>query len=130
MHGNIQLPALSRRTPYDRVAPTARIAMNGLDVWLAEAEAALIGRQVVRTGEKDTLYGAICTIEEVSVGYGASGYHLFVVAPCRQVTKELTTDPITDRLRARLKDSVKLLEIGVTCELLAEDDVPNQPKEN
>jgi hypothetical protein len=122
---NIQLPSLTRRTPYDRVGPASRIAMNGLDVWLAEAHEALVGRQIVRTGEGDSLRGAICTIEQVSVGAGASGHHLFVMAPCRQVTKEVLHDPVTPRLRRRLCDSFELLEIGVTCELLQEDDLPN-----
>lgn len=118
---NIQLPSLTRHTPYDRVGPASRIAMNGLDVWLAEAHEALVGRQIVRTGENDSLRGAICTIEQVSVGVGASGHHLFVVAPCRQVTKDLAHDQMTP---LRLNDSFSLLEIGVTCELLQEDDMP------
>ena len=62
----------------------AKMAMATLDKWLADAERKLVGREVVRTGDDDPLYGAMSPITGVVVAWGASGHHLFVTAPVPQ----------------------------------------------
>ncbi len=112
------MPTINGDTPDKMVASLAKLAMNRLDTWLAETDRALVGRQVVRT--RGALKGTVTTINGVCIANGASGYHLFVTAPVApEVSGKWTRD-----LDARYAADKALLELGVTCELLAVDDVP------
>lgn len=113
-----EMPAINGDTPDKLVASTAKLAMNRLDVWLREADRALVGRQIVRT--RGVLEGAVCTITDIAIANGASGYHLLLAAKVRDGVEQTW---IAD-LDARYKANRELLELGVTCELLAEDDTP------
>lgn len=117
---------------YGAASAQARVALKSLDRWLADAERKLVGRQVVRTNGLDVLYGSIAKIVHVTVAAGASGHHLFLTAPVVQVERDFLAYPgdrkeIDPRMHERLKSSHRLLELGVNCELIAEDDVPDMP---
>lgn len=104
-----------------------QIAMAATDKWLADAERKLVGRQIVRTHDDDPLYGAICTITDVAIAAGASGNHLFVTAPAREVeAEEREAAPRGRGHSYRVRASRMPLEIGVTCALLLQDDTPTK----
>ena len=111
-----ELPELSTNTADKMIPAIARLAMNRLDTWLAEADRALVGRMIVRT--RGPLTGAVCTIRAVSVAVGASGYHLFIVAPVRASVRDTWSQS-----RSELWEADRaLLELDVNCELLKETD--------
>tara|TARA_R100001086_G_scaffold15801_5_gene7848 strand:- start:1262 stop:1633 length:372 start_codon:yes stop_codon:yes gene_type:complete len=116
----LNLPTINGDTPDKLVAALARMALHNLDQWVAEVDRALVGRQVVRT--RGALEGAVCTITGVCIANGASGYHLFLTAPIAAKVRESWSHS-----RAELWEADRtLLELGVTCELLAEDDTPTE----
>ena len=103
-----ELPKLDGATPEKMIADTAKLAMVRLDAWVAEADAALTGREVVAT--TGPAQGRIGTITGVIVAANGGNHRLFVRAETRGQEIHNNGD--------------RLLVLGVNCELIALDDTP------
>lgn len=97
-----ELTALEPDGQTPDVAHQARLCMNALDRWIADATKKLIGRAIVRTGINDPWYGRASRVDAVTVEQGPSGYHMVVRVEAPAVAAA----------------QYEWLELGRTCELL------------
>lgn len=93
----------------ERIVPCTRISLHAITEWYKDAKEALVGREVIRTGDKDDARGEVCRITDVYVARGASGFHMFLRAPSKHGDEH----------------GKILLELGVSCALVKKDDVPD-----